>query len=374
MQQNETITVYPYSSDFAAIMRYLTQSENQKYTYKLVSPHGFRLAGRDAGDADNCGKIGLTITEDINQALSESSVLMIADGKFGDKLRGKSIDWVKTAMTQGKNIIFLLKISEDEKKILEECALKNEVSIQFYSNEQKVSLNVSKNMLYKQQSTVIGVGQIFPEIDSTNAVLSLKNFLEKNGYQVNMILDKHYAELLGGHPLPDYIGGGRNIDEQVVQLNHYIEALEKNHRSDIILIQYPGGMQQLDGEVYSDLGVRFFVASQAVISDFFFCCFPFLPYFSDYLDKISTAFTYKYGMPIHTAFMSNIGIDISRSHEENLISCFSVAQEKVDKLITEISHPLQPIPWMPLDSEQSLSQAFEHMMDVLTSYSTVIPI
>lgn len=374
MQKKEKITVYPYSCTFAPIIRYLIHRENKNNIYKLVSPHGFRLTGQDAGDADLCGKIGITVSEDIEQALLNSDTLLIADGKFSDTLIHKIFSLTKTAMKQGKRIIFLLKISENEQQILKECANENKVIIEFYSSEQQIFLENSLDMLYKQQSTVIGIGKIFPEIDNTNLVLSLKKFLEKNGYKVNMLLDKHYAKLLGGHPMPNYIGGGTNIEDQIIKLNHYVEAIECNHRSDIILVQYPGGMQQFDYKVISDLGARFYIASQAITPDYFFCCFPFLQYLPDYINQLSTAFTYKYSMPIDVALLSNMGINKSYSHEQNQIKYFTVPENRVNELLAQINQPKQQIKWFSLNNEIELSQTFENMMDKLANYSTVIPV
>lgn len=363
--------IYPYSKEFTSTLRYLKHHRTE--SIRVVAPKGLGMVGIDAGEIDGGKRIGIKIENDIESALRGAKLLLLADGDFPENLIRKSINLAKQLLTNGIEVRVAMQLDQNTQRELAETARNSGVEITFYTNcETKISPFISTApKFYNQQSTVIGVGRTFPEIDTTDFVLKVKETMEKEGYLVNTFLSKPYAKLLDCNPIPDYIGGGAEVSWQITSLNHYLESLERVQRSDIILVQYPGGMQTVDDEYCSDYGALSYLLTRAIIPDYFFCFMTAYPCTGSVLNEMSEGFAVQYHSPIDAAFYCNRAIDITRTREENNIYYMQVSEKEMRGIYDNYYRDSWSIPLYRMDQDIHIQTALKEMKNKLISYCEV---
>lgn len=317
-------TVYPLTDAFMSVAQYLVRRMDEQDQLIFVKPNGYPIPEKSFAELENARENRVTLTEDVDMAIRTSAGLMIADGTIENSFRTKVLTKAKAALDQGKSVICALALTEDEVQQFRPYG----EQFRYYTNayQDLPQLSVTNAALTSPKSVIIGVGRILPEIDSLAITLAMEDYLTGAGYRVKTILDKPYAALLGMYPLPDILyNGSYGFTDVILELNHYIEALESEHRPDITLIQLPGGMQKYNNGIPSDLGIYSYLLSQAVQLDYLFCCFPFHYFDTEYLRKLSHIFSVKYSCELSSIFLSHDMVNEHSSEEMFLPVYFRVS-------------------------------------------------
>lgn len=364
--ESKTTLIYPYSAKFAPFLRYLLRSNTN---YIPVALKGLRLNGKDAGEADQGQPMGLTITDNLEAALEQADTVLFVDYVYqrNTAFREKVLQKAYEMIDRKKKVCIAMSLSDNEQNQLAEYAAKSTAQITFYNQEPKIMQMFSETpALFGQQATVIGVGQIFPELDSTQLVLSLHQYLQEKGYRVNTFLDAVCSELIGLHHLPKVKLDALSV--WMVAVDHYIEQTELHNRSDIILVQFPGGLQQYDRELTGDFGAVSSLLSQVVKCDYFFCCLPFSGNKPEMLEALSEVFAVKYNTRIDIGMLSNMSVDLTVSRESKELVYLPVREELVTKEVQLYREKNPQIPMYSLQDTTGYSEAFEEMLAMLQGY------
>jgi peptide maturation system protein (TIGR04066 family) len=310
------IAIYPLTDSFLSVARYMILHMNCEDCFVFVKPKGYPIKLESLSTIKNDRTGQIVLTEDIDKAIVDSDVFLIADGNIDGKFRSKVITKIWTAIQANKQIISTLKFTPEEKEMFSGY----NKQLHCYSNKDNELPHLLSEIpkISQPKSVVIGVGRIHPELDSLGITLIINDQLKRMGYRVNTILDNSYARFLNMFPIPEFLYNGLySLPDIVLSLNHYVEAIERSSHADITLVQLPGGMMKYDDTVPADLGVYSYIFSQSIQIDHLFCCFPFHYLTADYIEKISKVFSIKYGCGLSAAFLSHKMINIQSSIESS---------------------------------------------------------
>lgn len=332
----EKLIMYPYDNEFASILRH--SNLLGKYEIMgLVSPGGWGLNGRDAGEADYGSKLGITVTNDFDESIKLCDTVLFSDSR-------KQMDFEKFIMPKviksigmGKNIIFTIPLTNDTFDKIEKECLNGGVYFKYFNNlcRQDESQEVARefNFLYDIHTPVIFVLGIGDKANKFEVQLALRENVMKMGYRVSQIGTRGYCELLGFHSFPQFMYSP-NLSEssKIILFNQFIKKLE-NENPDVIIIGIPGGILPFSNKLTNNFGIVAYEASQAVAPDSaIFSCY-YAEYYNEYFVKMVDTVRYRLGCKVDCFNMANSELDWLNSKDQNKMIYTSLDSKFVDEKI-----------------------------------------
>lgn len=146
----------------------------------------------------------------------------------------------------------LLETVKQKKKALLSTKLCGQLNVEEYTyiDVQKNSFEQDRKEYYDKLAliqipviAVCGMGENCSKFETT--LLSLKRLKEK-GYSVTLISGNPLVTLFGGYTLPEYLYSDTvSLEQKSHCFNHDVDELTKREKTDIILIELPGGIMPL---------------------------------------------------------------------------------------------------------------------------------
>ena len=111
------IAIYPLTDSFLSVARYMILHMNCEDCFVFVKPKGYPIKLESLSTIKNDRTGQIVLTEDIDKAIVDSDVFLIADGNIDGKFRSKVITKIWTAIQANKQIISTLKFTPEEKEM-----------------------------------------------------------------------------------------------------------------------------------------------------------------------------------------------------------------------------------------------------------------
>ncbi len=332
--KKEKLLIYPYDGEFSPILRHKNLIENYNVV-RLESPRGWGLTGRDGGEADGGGYLGITVTSDFEKSLDLCDAILFSESRnqvdFDKFIMPKVISSIK----RGKNIIFTIPLDCNTYNIiLGECE-KGRVDFKYYGipidQEKSYKIDVNSEFLYNIDTPVIFVLGIGERTNKFEIQLALRENIIKMGYNVIQIGTRGYCELLGFHSFPEFMYGGMLSETNKIALfNHFIKKLETNEKPDVIIIGVPGGIIPFNNKLTNRFGVLAYEVSQAVTPDSTVFSWYYEKYSTEYFNKMIDSIKYRLGCKVDCYNLTNVMFDWNNSRLENKMLYISLDSKIVD--------------------------------------------
>lgn len=331
--------VYPYNPEFTAVVRYLEKLNPMFQIVRLVVPYGFRCDGKDAGILYNKPEMGITVTENIEEALNTCDCLIVADGSYSDRFSKIIIKNIESAIEKGKEVICTWILNEEELASLKEKSQYNGVPFLYcpeHLDIEKYIPNMAKK-LYSPQVPVIFVGEAISGLDAFEITLGITYYLRQEGYKVLTLTEKPWCGLLNTASIPDFmLKYEKDDNHKIYAFNQLLKQLEQKENPDVILIQLPGAIMKYNDRLTAGFGIMPYFISLAVQGDYMVFCSQFERMDLASYKMLSEGFEHRIGVGIDILHISNITIDAT-SMGSGKFSFIRVEQNRVDEEISRLN-------------------------------------
>ncbi|AEY65014.1 TIGR04066 family peptide maturation system protein [Clostridium sp. BNL1100] len=368
--KNQKVLIYPYDSGFTPLLRHKQFLDSFEIT-SLVSPGGWGLTGRDAGDADKSGRIGINVTADFDEALELCDIVMIVDSEKYLDFQKYMMPKVFSAVDHGKDIIITTQLRDaDFNTISKKC---KEAGVNFkyfnYPEEHRKFpvINVENEFLYNINTPVVFVLGIGERTSKFEIQLSLREKFCNEGYRVSQIGTRGYCELLGFHSFPEFMFNGTFPEtNKIVFFNHLIKKIEDEEHPDVIIIGIPGGIMPFNNRLTNKFGILAYEVSQALPSDSAIFSCHYAEYDNNYFKGLSDLVKYKLGFEVSCYNISNVMFDWTNSKQENKIIYTTLDSTFIGEKI--IKYAESDLPVFNAQNTDSAGNMSEHIINKLADY------
>lgn len=309
--KNEAI-VYPYSIQFAPIVRFL-RHQGEFDIISAVMPGYWYKNGVDASFVDEGDIIGIPIIQDFESEMSICETVIWADYAYSSPLfRSKVCKQMQNAIKNGKSIYCCQQLSEEEYKSFKD--LDTQGRFQYCVNQKTVfdedrfrSDDAEADEIDTPIITVMGLSENCQKMETQ---LYLRRMFEKNGYKILQIGTRNYCEFLGFHSFPQFMGNLKLSEtEKVIRFKSYIKYLEKTERPNIIIIGIPGGICNISKNLPSDFGITAYEVLSAVSSDYNILMLWNEMYNDRLIGELKRIAAYRYNTNLDMICISNISLN-----------------------------------------------------------------
>lgn len=329
------LIVYPYNEHFSSILRHKELLDSYDVV-GLISPRGWGLTGKDAGEADGGCHLGMKVSSDFEGSIDLCDAVLFCESRVHLEFETFIMPKVKMAANAGKNIIFTYPLENDMYNMITNECNANQVDFKYYNNseQEKECIGIDREIehLYDINTPVIFVLGIGEKTSKFEIQLSLRENIKKMGYQVSQIGSRGYCELLGFHSLPSFMYNN-SISEtnKIVMFNQYIRNMEKEESPDVIIIGVPGGIMPFNNKLVNRFGILAYEISMAVTPDA--CVFStfYEDYKSEYFEKMVQSIQYKLGFKVDCFNMANVMLDWLESNNTSSLAYTSLDSKYIDE-------------------------------------------
>ena len=267
--------VYPYNYEFAPILRHSSLLDSVEITH-LVSPKGWRLAGKDAGRADHGEDIGIDVSDDFATALEFVDTVIISDigdmatEQTRDQISSFLLKQIEAAACSQKDIMCFYPFNAEEKKTIKTNCEK--YGVQLLAGEPQIASTLEPpkaTTLHRLSVPVIFVLGITENVDKFEIQMGIREWFIRNGYKPFSIGSRKNYELLGVESFPEFFLTSE-LDEvqKIIKFNEYVYDVQCKLNPDIVIVGIPGGVMPLSDMYPGDFGILSYMASNAVHPDY----------------------------------------------------------------------------------------------------------
>nr|WP_267490839.1 TIGR04066 family peptide maturation system protein [Paenibacillus monticola] len=302
--------IYPYDSQFTPMLR--DKGFRERYDQVFISSlPGWGLCGKDASYTDGGDLIGITVSQEFEQMLGEVDTVIFAETDNSYSFKNNILPKVTAAIEAGKNVIFLMKITEQFHTIREQCIHKG---VQFTSYresniEEAYQPAVSVQEIEDCRTPILALIGLAEYTNKFKLELELKAAFEDMGYRVSVVGSRPYCEFMGFHSFPTFMNELTNESDKILNYNKYIMHIEATEEPDLIIIAVPGGFMRYNNKITNDFGITAYEIFQAVVPDTAVLSLFHERYTSEYIEGILNSIKYKLGLDIDAINIANRQID-----------------------------------------------------------------
>lgn len=302
------LAIYPFSQSSSSLYEFFPIFQPEYEVTHVVSPVGLGFAGHDASFATNRSDFGITVQNNIDQALNECDALLVPFGNLKtDPAFFDAFDVMCKAAEQGKVVFCASKLTHSQYKKLNSVA-----SVLYYGfyEESYRAKYITTNM-YKPSVPVVFVHNLTFEADSFEVTLSLAQRFRRDGVRVTVIgarPEYNFFGMNGSSLLLDFFYGNHPIHSvaQCIQnFHHYLRTIELFQHPEVILINIPGGALSTQNYYYNEAGVFAYLMSRIVRPDYAVVCMPYADLTVDVFQTINKELLSKFDCGLDLVHFSN---------------------------------------------------------------------
>jgi peptide maturation system protein (TIGR04066 family) len=365
------IIVYPYDDQFTPVLRHRELLRDYEIV-GLVAPKGWGLSGKDAGEADRGGYLGILVASDFDDSLDRCDAVLFCESRTGLEFEKYFMPKVLKAISDGKDIIFTFSLKQDiYDKIFTECDAHG-VDFKYYHHPEpqeasQAMAGEGELLFYDIDVPVIFVLGIGERAHKFEIQLALRENITKMGYKVSQVGTRGYCELLGFHSFPSFMYGHAMSEiNKIVSFNHFIKNLENEERSDLIIIGVPGGIMPFNNRMPNRFGILAYEVSQAVTPDSAVFSCHYSEYKADYFNKMADTLRYRLGCKVDCYNMSNVMVDWTNSKYEKRIIYTSLDSRFIDEKLK--NYDQLDIPVFNVLNDKGAAGIFDCLINKLAEY------
>lgn len=377
------VLIYPFSNKFFPVMKAMINKADEYEIVSVVTPKTWFLAREndDVSKFNNSDPLGIAISNDFEEEIKKCDTVIIADCNNEKLIYSHIIQKIKTSIELNKNIICCFKL--DDKDVLEINELCKRSTIKFeYLNEADKSdeaIDILKKQIvnnctkiYKPDSTVIFVGKLLDELESTFSLVSISENYKKEGYNVVTISLNSNCKILDYLSFPNFMFESNTpIEEKIFMFNFFIKQIEIEYKPDLIIVQLPGGMLKYSDIITNGFGIYPYLISQALSSDYFVLVTPLDETDKEFFEKISECFWHRFGFKIDAVNMLNAALDIDDSIERHKVILNYLPAQNADKIISKKFVDSNIPVFNPLNNTDC-EKMFRESISTLTKYVSIV--
>ena len=367
--EKKTTTIYPYSKDDIQLFRYAKSLGDILPVY-AVSPPGWGLIGKDVTSIDGGKPSGIVITENLDSALQNSELLVIASFEHYVGEEGGLKDTLETAIRYKKPFVLLSPPqTPEEQKTLDKA---KQLDLLYYSTGQDCQNIIDhtklKNYCEDLKSPVTMIVGQGPYTSKFEIQIGVRNELIKRGYKVSQIGSRPYCELFGFHSFPSFMFS-KELDEtqKIITFNNFVKQIEKDEEPDLLIIGVPGGIMPIFEKAHNNFGILHLEVAAAIEPDSVIYCLYSNSYSAQFYDK-STEMLYNRLNHAKTScfIMSNSFIDYSAYSESKELKII-----KLDKVYYQIPDQQKDEPSLSIHEQNVFEKATDAVVTALEGYNLV---
>ncbi|NFG63093.1 TIGR04066 family peptide maturation system protein [Clostridium sp. CMCC3677] len=319
MKNEYKTMIYPFDVESVPLIRHSNLMNNYKIV-NIISPNGWGLCGKDAGDSDNGQPVGIIIDSDFNKALENCDTVFFTNSSMKMNLDKFVYPKIIKAAQSSKNIICTIKLENEMIDKISNICNKNNIFFKYFTDESDSIISPKTEKIYPINTPIILVFGLCERTNKFEIQLNLRENLEKMGYKVSQIGTRQYCELMEFHSFPKFMNSKSITEsEKVILFNHYIKNIENKEVPDVIVIGVPGGIMPINHEFTNRFGILAYEVSQAVMPDVVVLSTLYSSSSPEILKLLSKSCKYKFGYDIDCYNISNTSLNIGASkYEESL--------------------------------------------------------
>lgn len=368
--------VYPYSIDFLPVLKYFIESKDDNWNFtKVVIPKSIFLVKDnhiDAGSINKGIKLGVNLTNNFDEALSNCNTVIIADSAFNNNLQEDIIKKIKLSLSSKKDVICCAKLNDEEIGIFNEIAKKNNVNFKYLDTSYSVDKYTTyKDSTYPITTSVMGIGKLLSHNNSTLASIEYFKEYKKNGYDVVIVNTNRNCLILGHEIIPnEFFSDNHSVNDKILILNHFLRTIDQRKSPNLIILQFPDNMMKYSNVTSEDFGIYTYMISQAIAFDYFALVSDIGNYSNTFYKELSTCFKYRFGFEIDEVILENITVTSFDPYDRPNIRTSYVDVNTVDKFISIYDD--KDLSLKNLCCESSCKQMAEKSIKTLESYVPIV--
>ena len=350
------LAIYPFTQSSFPLYEFFPIFQPEYEVTHLVSPVGLGLAGHDAGFVTNRSDVGITVQDNIDQALNECDALLVPFGDLKtDPAFYDAFAVMCKAAEQMKTIFCGPRLTYNQYKKL------NSTSSLYYGfNEKSYHMEYTTTTMYAPSAPVIFVHNLTLEADSFEVTLSLAQKFQSDGYRVSVIGSRpeyNFLGLNGSSLLLNFFHGNqsiRSLSQCIKVFQHYLRAIELNQRPDVILINIPGAAIPTHNYYYSESGVYLYLMAQIVRPDYAVVCMPYTKLTFDAFQAIHKELKTKFGCGLDFIHFSNIALHAEQTRLTEKAQTFYRPVKKIQQETEDLRKSNFPVYCALSEQERNL--------------------
>ncbi len=328
----KSAVIFPY--DISNISLILHKNLLNYNITHIVSPiswgYCFKDAGYDLG-IDTSYKVECELEKTINEV--DAIIFLDSRLSFNEfELFLYAIKFVE----KNKDIVMLCEMNESYKDILKRAA-KHYESQYFDTWENEIKqFDYSEYTLLDPPVPVIGIIGTAKGTGKFETLLMIKESIEKKGYSVLCISSKLYGRFLNVESYPDFMfDSSYEIENKIVSFNYFVNQLYRLRKSDIILIEVPGGIFPLTKRIHENISFQNYLVSNAINFDLCILDLHFEQLTIEYLNWLRETTKQKYNYELAGFIMSNNMLNWNAMSLSGSSSCITISEGFVEHCIEE---------------------------------------
>lgn len=265
--------IYPFSFEHMALVKYLEDFNDEIKISAVVSPAGSGLCGKDAGEADNRGAMGVIVSDDLFGELEAADALLVP---WLDEKKGRRLHIFETmvkAVKMGRHLISSYPLNGREKKQLAGLCREKGISFTDTFREPAVLWRQPFVCMNEMPVPVIYIGGIFNDVNHFEIAAGLAQKFKEHQFKVSAVGIRPEYHLFGFHyssALAEFVRGKiitGDIRSLITHLNSYMYQIIVRERLDALIVDIPGGL--IDTPQYpNESGIFAYLMSQVAKPDY----------------------------------------------------------------------------------------------------------
>ncbi len=290
----EQVLVYPYSKEYEAVIKNRKSAEAS--LARVVAPRGWGLSG---DILDNSGE-RVEIEHNFEEALKDCTTVWFAEDGLLRLPMELLLEKLVLAVRNKKKIYYTRYKNAEEREIVEKLLPPKLNAENDY--ERKVDFTVSGgeyHTLYEFKTPIINVTGLSENSDKYKMQLLLKEEFTKLGYKVSAVSSRRDSGIFGMYSMPGFMWENKlSVTDKILRFNHYVKAIEKTERPELIILGIPGGAFPRNEYRHQYFGEFHFEISRAVLCDCALLCSSFSEYPVSYFEEAEQRIRQMYDMEV----------------------------------------------------------------------------
>lgn len=297
------LLVYPFCDEFAEFAR--CQEILAKYDrLLLVAPKSHGLEGEDASICDGGDWLDIVISSDFASGVKQADAVFFGYAAEILPERGY-LEKIRIALEHGKKVY----ITRNLREYLGAFDGSEQVEVLGYTQEiPEEELTEKLLPIPLPVIMVLGIGD---HCNNFSIQLKLREHFQQQGYRVLGCGSKEYSGLFGVEALPQFLFDDRSGGMKIRRFNSYLYHRVAKEKPDVVIIDIPGGIMQINPYKFSEFGETAFLISNAVKSDLNILSLYKQEYTQEFLEHLIQICKYRFNFQVNYINIANTNFNIS---------------------------------------------------------------
>lgn len=334
MTSRRKYLLYPYSDQIYGLAKGLLLNDEN---IDIMAPIGTGLVDKDMAYAVNRNEMKKIVKSIKEIEYKNYDTLIISSHICYRLCKNEILEIISYSKKENIDIIYLGE-EEEINKILESY---DKYSSDSFKNIKEIKAMINRynqlNLpLYNPKTPIVYIGGLLETIDSFDIALQMKLTMEKLGYKVALITKETDGRFFGATDYPKtFMNRDESIENQILSINRWIQAIDYIEKPDIILMDIPKGMMQYSNSFYNTFGIYTYMIAQTIPPDYLILTIPQTVVVKEYIEEIDQYFKNTIGKNIDVLNITNAIYDIGIDATDTIDKPLYISENDIDEMIIE---------------------------------------